>query len=308
MDSTLVTNIYWEFTFAVGAVEEAKAAILSLIGFIAWISTVSTHWNRNLLPSQRDYIASLRLGEQSKVGVLLKLSRDYQEMNIPHLTAHDVPIFYPWTNDEEGQGRFVHYSPEFLRELTSVKNGRGNGDIMVYELPSFDKWRDNLERYDQFGQDRFSERRGIVFMDFQPWYKYHIVDGMLYGARPLQNWKTIRAYAEHFRCTVQTYRNKTVCTFFRQSPLRADDPSHRRGPPIRHLWLLTQFADGNYGDNVDEVKAFWEDKTLIREQVKNKWAPRPGRTFNSYNGRLDAPGREMDVWELEGAPVARLID
>ncbi|KAJ7462443.1 hypothetical protein FB451DRAFT_1180736 [Mycena latifolia] len=171
-------------------------------------------------------------------------------------------------------------------------------------------WESDLDRYDVFGQDKFSERRGIVYTDFKPWYQYRLVDFMKYGWRPLVNWKAIRPCAERFKCTVQNTHQDVVCTFFRQSPLRADEPAHFRVQPVRHQWELSQFASGEYGEETDETEWFFDDIILVREQVKNRWAPRPGRTFNTYNRGLDAPVRVRNEWEdtpVESRPLIERI-
>jgi hypothetical protein len=125
---------------------------------------------------------------------------------------------------------------------------------------------------------------------------YGIVDRHLYSARPLINRGTIRVYAERFKALIREGERDTVCTFFRNNPIHPDEPSYRR-PPLRHQFLLTDFARDEVGDSVPDHTLYYESNTIVREQVKNLYAPWLNRPFNSFNGglALSLPGGSTTV-------------
>ncbi|KAJ7442308.1 hypothetical protein FB451DRAFT_1414261 [Mycena latifolia] len=272
------------------AEERAKRSILSFMGFISWFLTLVSPGTLALSEEQRKLVHSLFLKERPKAGVMYKLSCDYHEVSMAHLLQHGVPVHYVWTDDERGQGRFLRLSPEYWNKFSVLREGAEEPDkVDITLLPSYDLWREDLERYDWCFQDLKAGKMGTVITGFKPYWIYRLVDHRLYGARTLTHWNVIRACVERFKGTVAETPIGTVCTFFRQNPLEIDEPPHARVWPSNHRYELTDFAKEPLGEEIAEGKAFYESSSRVREQVKNRWAPRQGRTFSSFNGVLQGP-------------------
>ncbi|KAJ6447961.1 hypothetical protein C8R45DRAFT_1115600 [Mycena sanguinolenta] len=287
LDSTKVYSI--ERT---RAAEIAIQCLLDMCGFLSWISSVESRWVQSLGVEERRFLERLGLALRSKRGYLIKLHTDYNEMNILFWVKHEIPFHYPWTPDEMGLGRFVRCSPSYIEEINEFRLIFGEARVDHTQLASYAQMKEDLERYDVFFQNAHAERRGSVYMEFRPEYEYYIIDFLGFGARLIVNWNEIRAYAERFKCLQKLReRGKIVVVFFRQSPLGIDEPHEIRSPPDPHLWELEDFAMSELDEPVDELEIFMEDTALSREKWKNKFAPRPGRTFNPFDGKLNAPIR-----------------
>ncbi|KAJ7482591.1 hypothetical protein FB451DRAFT_1029787 [Mycena latifolia] len=267
-------------------IERARKSILSLMGFIACFQSLISLAVSELSEEQRKLVKSLYLEERPKAGVLYKLNRDYHEVSVAHLLRHGVAVHYVWTDDEKNDGRFLRLSPEFWNEYSGIRGGGAPKEVDLALLPSYADWREDLERYDWCFQDLKAGKMGSTISGFKPYWIYRIVDHRLFGARTLTHWNVIRAYSERFKGTVAETPIGTVCTFFRQNPIRVDEPSYARIWPHEHRNALTDFAKEPIGEEIAEGEAFFESSSRIREQVKNRWAPRPGRTFSSLMDRL----------------------
>ncbi|KAJ7147067.1 hypothetical protein C8R43DRAFT_1129853 [Mycena crocata] len=288
MDETKLERIHWNDEEAQQAVGNAKRSIMSLVGFLSWFQTVKQITASDLDASDRAFVGSLRLKERPKTGFLFNLGKDMHEINLPHLANHDVPFHFAWTDSEKASPRFRRLGPEYWNELAQAREWSGGREVDVSELVSYERWKEDLERFDIYFQDGRAGKRGEVIEGFLPTWIYRIVDFRLYGARTLTNRNVIRAYSERFRATVHsTPGGDVICTFFRQNPLKEDEPPMLRDWPVNHEHELEDFTTELRGEAIEENEAFFESTSVIREQVKNKFAPRPGRTFNSYNGRRD---------------------
>ncbi|KAJ6485489.1 hypothetical protein DFH09DRAFT_1339765 [Mycena vulgaris] len=167
----------------------ARRAILGQLGFLNRFITINTDWAIDLAQEDAILVQSLHLGERPKRGFLFDLSYDYHEINFTHLVAHDVPIHYAWTEREEGNGRFLRYSPAFLEEYAALRAEQEGGPIDLRDLPSFPAWGPDLGRYNVFFQDRHFGRVGRALRDFKPEDTYGVVDFLCWGVRPITNWR-----------------------------------------------------------------------------------------------------------------------
>ncbi|KAJ6601841.1 hypothetical protein DFH09DRAFT_1302023 [Mycena vulgaris] len=212
------------------------------------------------------WFQSIKVRSVPKAGVMYNLSRDYHEANFTHLLDNNVPIHYPWSAKEKNEPSFLRLSPEYWNEYLVLKQRAGDNTVDL---------------------ERFAELRALASGPRALWlphWEYHIVDFCLWGAHSITHWNIIRAYAECFKGVMSESPTGPVYTFFRQSPLRADESAFDREWPRGHEHELTDFATQAIGEEIVEGEAFFEWTSVVREQAKNKWAPRTGRTFNSFNG------------------------
>ncbi|KAJ7511545.1 hypothetical protein B0H11DRAFT_1699608 [Mycena galericulata] len=307
LDETLLTHIHASRKDANDAAERVKRSITSSLGFVSWFLSTKKLSASGLSSEDRNYVEALHLDARPKTGILFKLSRDYHEATFSHLLAHGVPVHYAWTEAEKMDGRFRRHSPDYWNEYSILSQDCAKADKEMKEedLPSYSAWKEDLDRYDLLFQNLKAGKVGAELTEFKPHWEYRIVDFDLYGARTLLNWKVIRAYSERFKGIVRTTPIGVVCTFFRQNPIRVDEPAFDR-EWREHTHELSDFAPSERGEDISEGDAFYESTVMVREQVRNKWAPRPGRTFNSYNGReMDFPLRKKPETTHRGGLASR---
>ncbi|KAJ6543747.1 hypothetical protein DFH09DRAFT_1321932 [Mycena vulgaris] len=285
LDSTRLTGIHPGSSAAQLAASAARRTILSMLGFLTWLQSVKAVAKWAIGNEDKEFVKTLRLSERPKAGVMYNLSRDYHEANFIHLLNHDVPIHYPWTDKEKGDMRFLRLSPKYWNEYSVLRRNTPEGEHPdAKDLPSYETWEPFLSRYDWYFQDLLAGKVGEVIKGFKPHWTYRIVDFRYYGAHTVVNRDVIRAYAERFKgIVVDSNITGTVCTFFRQNPLSVDEPAFEREWPRDHEYDLEDFAPTERGEPQAEGEVFYEATSVVRELVKNRWAPREGRTFNTFN-------------------------
>jgi hypothetical protein len=273
------------------AADTVKRGLLSFLGFISWMTSLIQLRDSKLSTGDQQYLLQLRLDERPKTGAVFNLSRDQHEINFPHWANNGVAFHYVWTEEEARNKCFLRFSPEYYEEVARLREAAKGDAVSVEDLPSYKIWKDDLEGSDWIGQNLRAGKMGSVEHRFLPSMKYGIVDRHLYGARPLVNWSTIRIYAERFKALIRESERETVCTFFRNNPIHPDEPAYGR-QLLQHKFMLQDFAFEEVGETVPEQARHYESNTVVREQVKNLYAPRPDRPFNSFNGgpALSLPG------------------
>jgi hypothetical protein len=276
---------------AQAAAKKAKRGLLSFLRFLSWMLSLVQLRDTKLSSGDQQYLQQLRLDDHPKTGAIFNLTRDQHEINFPHWANNGVAFHYIWTEEEAKKKRFLRFSPEYHEEVAPLREAAKNDDISVENLPSYALWKDDLESSDWIGQNLRAGKMGVVEQRFSLSMRYSIVDRHLYGARPLVNWITIRVYAEHFKALIREGERETVCTFFRNNPIYKDKPAYG-SQPLNHRFKLSNFAYEEVGESASEQARHYESNTVVREQVKNLYAPRPDRPFNSFNGgpALSLPG------------------
>src|ERR1700761_6902773 len=197
----------------------ARQQVLSILGFVSWFLTIKPGWGTALSFEDQEFLTSLFLRNRPKTGVLINLTRDFHEINLPHLANNNVPFHYVWMSKEESTGRFFKLSPEYYQEIAWFQDTHGGQTPDIEELPSYDFFKEDLIRYDWFLQDLCAGLVGEERYDFDSSWDYFIVDFQLYGARPVRDPHFIKLYAQRIKCRVSGgYNISTACTFYRQNP------------------------------------------------------------------------------------------
>ncbi|KAJ7812729.1 hypothetical protein B0H14DRAFT_3478623 [Mycena olivaceomarginata] len=284
--------------------QAATRGVLSMLGFVAWFLTVMELHHTRLSDEVKDFITSLRLNEHPKVGLVYDLDRDVHELNFEHLINNNVPFHYVWSNKERGDPCFICFSPEYYHEVANLLTAAKGGEVRVQDLPSFHLWKDDLAGTDWMGRNLRAGKRGVADLAFKPDWEYEIVDDHGFGARPLYHWHMIRAYAERFKAATRTGSLTTTCTFFRHNPIGIDEPPFARPLPV-HRFALSDFARLTDGEAKAEMDYYYESTVRVREQVKTVYAPRPGRRFSSFDGRLTDEGIGLQKGNLLPTPISR---
>ncbi|KAF8152125.1 hypothetical protein K438DRAFT_1987934 [Mycena galopus ATCC 62051] len=251
-----------------------------------WVDTPSTGSEMDD-PGDEVFVHSLRLDERNRRGFLYNLTRDYHETNFYFLMYFHVPFHYAWTEAEKSTGRFRRCSPEFLDEQQGLTARR---EFRMSSMPSYQLWREDLERFDAFFQDTRFGRVGERLSEFRHNWAYRVVDGIHFGARILETRHERRVCAERFhaikKCTRVGKETFITITFIRQNPFRVDEPPERRQLPNPHLFELSDFGDVASPNEWEEPKYFREDSYRVREKVRFRYAPQPDRSFNSFDSSV----------------------
>lgn len=85
-------------------------------------------------------------------GVLVDLERHWQEVNIPNLLQHGVPVAYPWSPALSMSPCFTSLAPRILQAYDERRLSTGNE---VYST-DFDNWSNEfaiIRQYDHFFQE-----------------------------------------------------------------------------------------------------------------------------------------------------------
>ncbi|KAF8163901.1 hypothetical protein K438DRAFT_2025406 [Mycena galopus ATCC 62051] len=265
--------------------KKAKSVLRSQLGWLDWFTAVLFEWSRGLSMVDEVFISSLHLSERNRRGFLYNLTRDYHNSNFYFLMHHKVPFHYAWTATEKETGRFQRCSPEFLEELQGITARR---ETNMSSLPSYSLWREDLDRYDVFFQDTRFGKVGQILTEFHPDWSYYLVEGVHFGARVINYRHERRVFAERFKGLVKTVRlgkhSSTTVTFLRHNPIRVDDPPNQCQQPNPHRFQLSDFGRTASPNEGEENELFGLSSFQAPERARFRYAPRPDRSFNSYNG------------------------
>ena len=84
---------------ATSLMNDAKRHVLEYLGFINWWSASVSKWENPLQLWMVEYIAGFKLCDLKKRGVLLDFTKHWRSLNIRHLLAENVPVYYFWQED-----------------------------------------------------------------------------------------------------------------------------------------------------------------------------------------------------------------
>ncbi|KAF8147017.1 hypothetical protein K438DRAFT_1780337 [Mycena galopus ATCC 62051] len=210
--------------------------------------------------------------QSTKTRTLYHLVQDYHEANFIHLLKNGVPVHAVVTESMKKDWRFLRVHPNVWAE---------------YE------------------EALASSTSNVGVIDFH-----------LYGKRLLTSAGEKRAYSERFSCSTHRHLDSDASTqdsytLHWQNPIRIDEPSYLQVQPESHVNSLEVFVMMSDREEDWERQAFFDSTSVIREQVKNRYAPRPDHSFNSWDGGSDARLHNRDItrgpgsYSLRGNPASR---
>jgi len=91
-----------------------KCMAIDYLGFLSWWTSSVLHWDANLDRYTVAVIWKLHLDRFRKRGVLIDLECDWQEINMPNLLQHRVPVAYFWSPVLASLPCFTGLSPRVL--------------------------------------------------------------------------------------------------------------------------------------------------------------------------------------------------
>ncbi|KAJ7170415.1 hypothetical protein C8R43DRAFT_944929 [Mycena crocata] len=265
-------KIHWNENAAQTVAGNARRTILEQMAFSSWFSSIVPVWKHELSVDDRNFVDSLRLEERPKTGFIFSIEQDYHEMNNYHLMNHGIPFHFAWTAKEEVSARFRRYSPEFSEEYEVLKALNPGQPVDLHSLPSF-----KIPGPNGRSVDSISSRMGISA-----------------GGLPALRSATHRQPRGEtgMRREVQSdcQMNSTG-----QNPIHLREPGDEAIYTEEHQFPIEWFGDEN-AVGVSEEEIFKESIFQVREWVKNRYAPRPDRLYNTYNGMLSGPNSSSSPW------------
>ncbi|KAF8177939.1 hypothetical protein K438DRAFT_2180567 [Mycena galopus ATCC 62051] len=280
------------------AVVAFRRSCFSILGFIAWISTLVVLED---ILNREDalFVHSLSLDTRQKTGVIYHLERDYHEANFPHLLERGVPVHGVLTAKMKGNWCFKRIHQDVWTEAALVLKSEPRKRIALNDLPSYYEWADDWSRSDWYFQNRRAGRLGEWVSRIDEGADFGVIDFHLYGIRWIKQPGVARAYWERF-CGSKHSANspagvKTSYTFYRQNPITIDEPISARTRRSSHDVELDVFGLCEEGEEIREHRAYMQKTSVVWDQVKNLYAPRPNRSFNSFDGRQDPLPMQRDI-------------
>lgn len=201
--------------------------------------------------------------------MLIDLEQHWQEVNIPNLLQHGVPIAYPWSPTLSMTPRFYGLAPRILQAYDKRRLSTG-GEVLSTD---FDDWTDEfvvIQQYDHFFQEISVNGRPDPDVRFDDDWDYYVVDFQGWS----RCWIPIMVAQEYyilFASTVDREDLRTVVLFRRWEPLDNFDGGLPR--------LVRPAGEG------EEYNSIARGSCKIREMHKFKHAPVSTRRYD-LDGRL----------------------
>ena len=272
---------------ASAVVEGAKARIKEYLGFLNWWSSSVTHWDAPLERWMIDFINSFQLRSLRKRGVLVDLARHYRTLNVGHLLAEDVPLYYYWMEEMGEQPCFIRLSPIVLQAYHDACEALDRAEVFAADMIGFQGELEVIKTYDDFFQLRQDpgNMSSPVFADISSSAKVYICDFEGWKSRLLVDADAIRDYSIRYHFTIDESTPETTVTIWRWRPRLTDrDYNQRAG-----LESMGSTRETRRGDRE------------IREIFKSVYGPPPGKHFDElglmpFLDRLD----DVRMADLEG--------
>ena len=201
-------------------VEDAKARVKEYLGFLNWWSSSVTRWDAPLERWMTDFISSFRLGSLRKRGVLVDVLQHYRTLNVGHLLAEDVPLYYFWMKDMGIHSRFLRLSPVILQAYHDTCEALDKADVFGAEMIGFQDEIEEIKKYDDFFQLRQNPATmsSPHFDDIPARAKVYICDFEGWKGRLLVDEDSVRDYVSRYHFTIDEGSPDLTVTIWRWRP------------------------------------------------------------------------------------------
>jgi len=143
----------WDSPSSVDSVaQEARAKALEFLGFINWWTSSVTRWESPLQPWMVDYIATFRLHSLKKRGIFVDLVRNWHHLNIAHLLAESMPIYYFWMKEHEEYPSLSWLSPRILQAYHDTCTALDRTEVFADKMMGYDDEITTIRSHDEFLQ------------------------------------------------------------------------------------------------------------------------------------------------------------
>jgi len=181
---------------ASAVVDDAKARIKEYLGFLNWWSSSVMHWETPLERWMVDFINSFQLRSLRKRGVLIDVVQHSRTLNVGHLLAEDVPLYYFWMPEMESHLCLLHLSPTILQAYHDTCEVLDKTEVFGTEMIGFQDEIDVIKKYDEFFQlqQDLDNMYSPSFADIPSKAAVYICDFEGWKGRLLNDVDTIRDY------------------------------------------------------------------------------------------------------------------
>jgi len=276
----LLLSAAWDSARGTSALmDDAKGRILEYLGFINWWSSSVSRWEDSLHHWMVDYITGFRLRDLKKRGVFLNLPGNWRSLNIAHLLAENVPVYYFWQEDTDKYPCFTRLSPSILQAYHNACSSLDKTEVYGEEMLGFQDDIDTIRRYDEFFQLRRAPDHitSPAHSDIPPNTVVYICDFDGWSARLLTDPVLIRDYADKYHLSIEVDDRDAYVTIWRWKPRRMDAVNSQRA--------------GVLGSGLSmEVR---RSDREIHELFKSVHAPTGKRQFDEW-GRITLVSRLSD--------------
>lgn len=191
-----------------------KRQALDYLGFLAWWTLSTSGWDLYIPQDLVDRILDFSLEDRPKRGVLIDLERDWQQISIPHLLNHRIPLFYRSTESLQADQRFLSLSPTILRAFNERRRATPDGRVFASDMPEFASEFKIMKDYDEFFQRRVFHNERSPDLELREDWDYAVVDFQGWMYRPI-DLETAREFANLFGSHVVCRGNRTSVIFQR---------------------------------------------------------------------------------------------
>ena len=268
---------------------DAKGRVLEYLGFINWWSSSISGWEDSLQSWMVDYIAGFRLRDLKKRGVFIDLLKHWRSLNIGHLLAEDVPVYYFWQEDTDDYPCFTRLSPAILQAYHDTCSSLDKTGVFGHEMAGYLDEVETIKLYDEFFQ-RIREpdhTTSPVHADIPPNAIIYICDFEGWSARLITDPCLFREYADAYHLSLEIYERDAFVTIWRWKPRCVDKSRmHKAGQLGTGLTIEARRSDRE-----------------IRELFKSVHAPMGKVQFDEC-GRVALASRLGDVCtDYQGSPI-----
>ena len=262
--------------------DDAKGRVLEYLGFINWWSSSISGWDDALQRWMIDYIGTFKLRDLKKRGVFVDLHRQWQVLNIGHLLAESVPVYYFWQEDTDSYPCFTRLSPTILQGYHDACDTLDRTEVLGEEMMGYQDDIDAIRQHDEFFQLRRppNHTTSPSFSDIPLNATVYICDFEGWSARLITDASLIKDYADRYHFCIESHTCGSYVTIWRWKPRRSGVVSNQRAG----CWGTGASKEACRGDRE------------IRELFKAVHAPIKEARFDEW-GRITLASRLSHVRE-----------
>ena len=200
--------------------DDVKECVLEYLGFINWWSSSISGWEDPLQRWMVDFIAGFKLQDLKKKGVFLDLLSQWRTLNVAHLLAKNVPVYYFWQEDMDDYPCFTQLSPSILQAYHDTCGALDRTEVLGDDKVGLQDDIETIRSYDNFFQLRcvpdhtvsptysgIPLRAVVSICDFEGWSAQQLLDPIL-----------IHNYADKYHLAIEVDKRDTYITIWCWKP------------------------------------------------------------------------------------------
>lgn len=205
---------------AMSLMNDAKGHVLKYLGFINWWTSSISKWEDSLQHWMVDYITCFKLRDLKKRGVFVDLPKEWRSLNIGHLLAENVPVYYFWQRETVNYPCFTQLSPSVLQAYHDTCSLLDRTEVFGKEMMGFQNDVETIKHYDEFFQLRRAPNLTIstTHLDIPTSVMVYICDFKGWSARLISDHVLIHEYADRYHFSLEFDDRDTYTTIWHWKP------------------------------------------------------------------------------------------